>query len=221
VPIRTVFFDVGETLVNETRLWAGWAHWLGVSDLAFFAVLGSIIERDEDHRQVFSYIRRSFNLERERASRKAAGFPDSFEIDDLYPDVRPCLNELREDGYKIGVAGNQPPDCDELFRDWALPIDMVFSSSELKVEKPSPDFFFRVAKAAGCAPGEMAYVGDRLDNDVLPARRAGMLAVFLRRGPWGLIHARRPDAARAHICLDSLDQLRGALEALPGAALVG
>jgi FMN phosphatase YigB (HAD superfamily) len=212
VAIRAVFFDVGETLVNEKRSWASWAHWLGVSDLTFFAVLGSIIERGEDHRQVFSAFRQDFNLERERASRKAAGLPDSFEIGDLYPDVRSCLRGLHEDGYKIGVAGNQPSGCEQLLRDWALPVDMAFSSSELKVEKPSPGFFFSLAKAAGCVPGEMAYVGDRLDNDVLPARRAGMLAVFLRRGPWGLIHARRPDAAKAHICIDSLDQLRGALE---------
>ena len=181
MPVQTVFFDVGETLINETRLWTSWAHWLGVSELTFFAVLGGMIERGEDHRQVFSYFHRDFNLERERASRKAAGLPDNFEIGDLYPDVRSCLAGLREDGYKTGVAGNQPPGCEHLFQ--ALPVDMIVSSSVLKAAKPLPEFFSRLAEAAGCAPGEMAYVGDRLDNDVLPASRAGMLAVFLCRGP--------------------------------------
>ncbi len=34
-------------------------------------------------------------------------------------------------------------------------------------------------------PSEVLYVGDRLDNDVLPAKSAGMQAVLIRRGPWG------------------------------------
>ncbi|MGH9098837.1 MAG: HAD hydrolase-like protein, partial [Acidimicrobiales bacterium] len=42
---------------------------------------------------------------------------------------------------------------------------------------------------------QVAYVGDRLDNDVLPAKAAGMFAVFIRRGPWGHLHARRAEAA--------------------------
>jgi hypothetical protein len=35
---------------------------------------------------------------------------------------------------------------------------------------------------AGVAPPEMAYVGDRLDNDVLPARALGMVSVFWNAG---------------------------------------
>jgi len=44
----------------------------------------------------------------------------------------------------------------------------------------------------GCAPTEIAYVGDRLDNDIPPALAAGMIAVFVRRGPWGWIDAPTP-----------------------------
>ena len=59
-------------------------------------------------------------------------------------------------------------------------------------EKPSADFFNRIIAECGCAPGEIAYVGDRLDNDIRPALAAGMVAVFVRRGPWGYIHAHTP-----------------------------
>ena len=31
-------------------------------------------------------------------------------------------------------------------------------------------------------------MGDRVDNDVLPALDAGLVAVHVRRGPWGLLH---------------------------------
>jgi FMN phosphatase YigB (HAD superfamily) len=53
-----------------------------------------------------------------------------------------------------------------------------------------------------------------MDNDVLPARAAGMVAVLLRRGPWGWMHAERPDVDAAHLLLHDLASLPDALAAL-------
>jgi len=64
------------------------------------------------------------------------------------------------------------------------------------------------------APAEIAYVGDRLDNDVLPAIRSGMAGVFLRRGPWGVIQGQTPDAKAATIAIDGLIGLADRLKAL-------
>jgi FMN phosphatase YigB (HAD superfamily) len=91
-----------------------------------------------------------------------------------------------------------------------LPVDLIASSARWGVEKPSLEFFARVAAQAGVPPANIAYVGDQVDNDVVPAALAGMLAVFLRRGPWGFLQAGHPGAARAHFQLDALPQ---ALEA--------
>src|SRR2546430_1464182 len=55
--IRAVFFDIGETLVDETRPWGLWADWLGVPHLTFFAALGAVIARREHHRRVFDLVR--------------------------------------------------------------------------------------------------------------------------------------------------------------------
>lgn len=210
--IRAVFFDVGETLVNETRQWAAWADWLGIPQLAFFAALGAVIERGEDHRRVFETFRLGFDLERERAARLAAGIPDGFNRADFYPDAVPCLQSLRREGYLIGLAGNQPVEAQRTLAEMGLPVDVLATSTGWAVEKPSPEFFSRVISAAGAAPEEIAYVGDRLDNDVLPAVEAGMLAVFIRRGPWGYLHASRPEATQAHVRLDSLSDLSEALK---------
>jgi FMN phosphatase YigB (HAD superfamily) len=76
------------------------------------------------------------------------------------------------------------------------------------------EFFAAVARLAGAEPGEIVYVGDRVDNDVLPAIAAGMTAVHLRRGPWGYLHAAWPDAARAHLRIESLAELPGVLSAV-------
>jgi FMN phosphatase YigB (HAD superfamily) len=78
------------------------------------------------------------------------------------------------------------------------------------VEKPSPEFFGRVVAECGCPAAEIAYVGDRLDNDVRPALAAGFVTVFLRRGPWAHL-APPPEVTRAHISIESLAELPGRL----------
>ena len=60
-------------------------------------------------------------------------------------------------------------------------------------------------------PGEVAYVGDRVDNDVLPAAAAGLVAIHVRRGPWGRLQRRRPRRRRA---VDDLASLPDALASL-------
>lgn len=205
--VRAVFFDIGETVLNESRVWCRWADWLEVPPLTFLAVLGSIIERGESHLQVFEIFRPGFDLEREEAAMAAAGTPNMFDASDLYPDVVPSLLALKREGYLLGVAGNQPAWAEQLVRELGLPVDFIGVSATLRAIKPSPDFFRRLAEMAGCPPEEIAYVGDRIDNDVIPARAAGMVPIFLRRGPWGFIQGRRPDAGQARLVIDSLLQL--------------
>lgn len=135
--IRTVVFDVGETLVDETRHWTVLAEAAGVPPLTFFAVFGSLIERGEDHRRIWS----------ER---------------------------------------------------WGI-------------EKPSADFFARIVDAMSVEAHAVLYVGDRVDNDIIPAREAGMRTAFLARGPWGTIHKRRPEARLADITVGSLAEFEALL----------
>ena len=82
-------------------------------------------------------------------------------------------------------------------------MDYVASSQRLGVSKPDPAFFGALVAAAGCEPPQAAYVGDRVDNDVLPAKAAGMVAVHVRRGPWGYLQ----DASVADVRVDSLAEL--------------
>ncbi|HLE80550.1 MAG TPA: HAD-IA family hydrolase, partial [Dehalococcoidia bacterium] len=167
--IRAVIFDIGETLINETRLWAEWADWLGVSPLTLLALVGAMIGQDRHHVEALRLIKPGFDVEREEAARAAAGIPNNFDQRDLYPDVRSCFEALRVAGYLIGVAGNQPARADGQLRALGLPFDLIGISAAWGVEKPSPKFFSRIVRAAGLPPEEIAYVGDRLDNDILPA----------------------------------------------------
>ena len=212
--IRAVFFDAGETLFDETRLWSAWADWLGVPRLTLLALLGAVLARGEHHAQVFELLRPGIDVERERAAREAAGNATGFEAVDLYPDARPCLETLGGAGFRIGIAGNYSPQSERTIREMELPVDVVGGSAGWGVEKPAPGFFARVLDASGVAPDELAYVGDRVDNDVGPATGAGMAAIHVRRGPWGYLQADGAAAAGARARIDSLAELPGVLSAL-------
>ena len=212
--IRAVVFDVGETLVDETRAWGEWADHLGVPRLTFFAAMGVVIERGWHHRRVFDLVRPGLDFAAELSARQAAGYAYGFRVADFYPDALPCLASLKAAGYRVGLAGNQPEEAEAALADLGVPADFIVSSAGWGVEKPDPAFFARTALAAGAPPAEIAYVGDRIDNDVAPAAAAGMAAVFLRRGPWGLAQADDPRAALARLRVETLEGLADRIAAL-------
>ena len=185
--LKAIVFDVGETLVDETGLWERAADAAGVPRFTLMGVLGGLAARGEHHARVWPIL----------------GFekpPSTFLPEDFYPDALPCVAGLRARGLLVGAVGNTPASMEDVLREH---VDLVGSSARWGVEKPSAAFFERVVAEAGCAPGELAYVGDRVDNDVLPALDAGLVAVHVRRGPWGHLHEPPPSALR----IRSLDQL--------------
>jgi HAD superfamily hydrolase (TIGR01662 family) len=202
--IRAVVFDVGEVLVNETREYGTWADWLGVPRHTFSAVFGHVVASGRDYRETFQVFRPGFDLDAERQARANAGQPETFGEEDLYPDVRPTLAQLREMGVKVGVVGNQTARAQSILDALALPVDWIATSAGWGVEKPEPGFFDRVVRESGADPVEILYVGDRLDNDIGPAQSAGLQTVRVRRGPWGLL---LKDPVVENACLSVLDDL--------------
>lgn len=185
--IRAVWFDVGETLIDESREYGTWADWLGVPRHTFSAVFGAVLARGGDYREVFQHFRPGFDLHTERQDRFDAGLGEYVNGHDLYPDARRCLQALRDAGYFVGVAGNQTARAGQFLRELNLPCDVLATSAEWGAEKPGAAFFDKMAAVSGHARGETAYVGDRLDNDIAPAARAGLFTIWVRRGPWGYI----------------------------------
>ncbi|MCE6993266.1 HAD-IA family hydrolase [Saccharothrix sp. S26] len=202
--IEAVFFDVGEILVDETREYGTWADWLGVPRHTFSAVFGAIIAQGKDYRETFQVFRPGFDLTEERERRAAAGQPETFGEDNLYADARPCFEQLREAGLRVGLAGNQTSRAERILKALDLPVDVIGTSDSWGVEKPSPAFFDRVVREAGVAAESVLYVGDRLDNDIRPAQQAGIATALIRRGPWGHI-LRMPEVEDR--CLFTLDGL--------------
>lgn len=188
-----LFFDVGETLASEERWLGSWADWLGVPKSAFFAALGALIEARRPHQELFPLFRPGIDVAAERDKRSKLGISDHFILDDLYPDALPTLQWARQAGHRIGISGNNSASTEDFARSLGL-ADIVGSSQRWGVAKPDPAFFQRLIAEAGCAPAEIVYIGDRVDNDVLPALAAGLQAVHIARGPWGVVQARWPEA---------------------------
>lgn len=195
--IKAVVFDVGETLVDETREYGTWADWLGVPRHTFSSVFGAVIASGLDYRDAFQFFRPGFDLTAERARRAAAGQPETFGEQDLYPDARPALAALRAMGVWVGIAGNQTSRAGGILRQLDLPADLIATSDDWGAAKPDPAFFAALLAASPCAPAELVYVGDRLDNDLKPAKAAGTGTAFIRRGPWAHILEHHPDLPAA------------------------
>ena len=185
--MTAVVFDVGETLVDETAMWDRAADACGVPRFTLMGVLGGLAARGEDHRRVWSLL----GVEQP---------PSTWTDDDFYADALPTVAALRAAGVVVMAVGNTPafvePQLMEHF-------DVVGSSARWGVEKPSAGFFDRVVEEVDRPADEVVYVGDRVDNDVLPALARGMQAVHIRRGPWGFLHETPADVRR----IDSLREL--------------
>jgi HAD superfamily hydrolase (TIGR01509 family) len=214
MPLRAVFFDVGETLIDETRMFHGWADTMGISRTDFMAVLDDVIAKGEPHRQVFERLRPGFDVAAAAAERKRTGSDFKIEQRDLYHDASTCLSALTQQGWFVGIAGNQPRSASAALTAFGLDARLITTSAELGVDKPSPEFFRLILEKAGFSAGETLYVGDRVDNDVLPAHAFGMTTALLERGPWGRNHARLPGADLADIRVRSLAELPDAIRHL-------
>jgi HAD superfamily hydrolase (TIGR01549 family) len=214
VPIRAVWFDVGEVLIDETREYGTWADWLGIPRHTFSAVFGAVIARAGDYREVFQHFHPGFDLDKERQARLEAGLGEYLNANDLYPDVRPCLKALRDAGYFVGIAGNQTARAGRFIRELNLPTDLIATSDDWGASKPDVAFFEKLVEVSGHQPYEIVYVGDRLDNDITPAVKAGLTTLWVRRGPWGYILNSREKLSASIHTVDSLVLVPDVLETL-------
>jgi len=199
---RWVCFDVGETLIDETRVWSTWADLLGVPRFTFMAALGAVIARGQDHRVAFELVGRPDWTDLYTDFRAAYV---GFRREDLYPDAVPSIDALKALGYRIAIVANQPAERTAELHALGIEPEVMAMSAELGAQKPATDFYVRALELMAAEPSNVAYVGDRLDNDILPSAAAGMRTVWLRRGPWGVIPT--DGAPPAVLVIDSLTEL--------------
>ena len=99
----------------------------------------------------------------------------------LFPGIDLVLEELSSE-YRLGIAANQTIHCRKGLEETGLLryFDVLGISEEIGFEKPSCEFFGYLLRQAECSPNEAIMIGDRIDNDIVPAKKVGMRTIWLR-----------------------------------------
>lgn len=174
--IKWLFFDVGSTLVDETECYN---H--RIQD----AIAGTNITFEE-----FNEKRMFFSKQNLKGDIEALRFfgltktPWHLEDEKLYDDTGSVLSSLCERGYNIGVIANQSAGTQKRLENWGLMkyIQLVIASAEEGVAKPDKRIFEIALERSMCSPNEAVMIGDRIDNDIIPAKKMGMATIWVKQG---------------------------------------
>ena len=115
------------------------------------------------------------------------------DLEVLYPDCKNVLKTLHSH-YKIGILANQLPNLLARLRNFGIDsyIDLIISSADVGLAKPNLAIFKLALQQANCLAEHAMMIGDRLDNDILPAKQLGMRTIWLRQGFSRLTHITNP-----------------------------
>jgi len=174
--IRWLFFDIGSTLADETE-----AYNHRIRD----AIEGTDITFEEFCEKRVYFAKQ--NLKSDIETIKYFGLTKSpwhKEDEILYPDAKDVLDTMSERGYRLGVIANQSLGTADRLRSWGIAdyFGVIMASAEEGIAKPSPEIFLRAFEKAGCSAKNAAMIGDRLDNDITPAKALGMMTVWVKQG---------------------------------------
>jgi len=173
--INWIFFDIGSTLVDESECCeVRYKETTEDTNISYQEFKNKVIEfaatSDNPYKEALQF----FSLQKTKWYK---------ELEKPYPFTESILEELSK-RYKLGIIANQSVGSAQRLEDWGIGkyFDLVIASAETGVEKPNPDIFKIALERANCLPENAVMVGDRIDNDILPARELGMKTVWVKQG---------------------------------------
>lgn len=169
-----IFFDLGATLVDEREVYKSRCE---------YASKELNMELDDFIAEVHKMARISPTPIRAAAAALGATLPQwDNGKEKLYEGAADLIASLYGK-YKLGIIANQSPGTQERIDRWGIGkyFDVVVASAEAGCNKPDPEIFRLALKKAGCDPSEAYMVGDRLDNDIVPAKKLGMKTIWVRQ----------------------------------------
>ena len=174
--IRWIFFDIGSTLADEEE-----AYRHRIRDM----IRGSSVTFEQFWEKRVAYAKAGYNGDQAAiAYFGLSKTPWHSEDETPFPDAAPVLEALKRRGFRLGVIANQAPGSRERLAKWDLLqyFDVIVASAEAGVDKPDPAIFRMALEQASCRPENAIMVGDRLDNDIRPAKALGMTTVRMKKG---------------------------------------
>ena len=202
--VKWLFFDVGSTLVDETKAYE--ARFEKIAESAG-------VSKDYVIEKALGFYEENRKGDKEVAQLLNVDIPKWFsECEYLYPDTVDILESLSKK-YKIGVIANQDYGTEDRLRafDILKYIDLVVASAEEGVAKPDRRIFDIALERAGIKPEDAFMIGDRIDNDIVPAKKLGMKTMWIRQGFGGQWKIQSDDELPTFIA-DSLPELASILD---------
>lgn len=177
--IEWIFFDIGSTLVDESKAYEHRIKdTIQNTNITYKQFCNLMIDFAKQGKNGYIEAAKELNL-------KITKWHSEDEF--LYPNTIRTLKLLSEK-YKIGIIANQPLGTQERLNKMEIDkyISLVISSAEENVSKPNLRIFKLALDRAGCSPNNAIMVGDRLDNDIVPAKTVGMKTIWIKQGLGGL-----------------------------------
>ena len=212
--VRWLFFDLGYTLINEDA--AAMGRLGQASDALKQRGIDASTDKLHDALEAasarfdpnpFGNVLQAFTDDEDVIAfvRSSGRYPK--ELEAPYPHTRRLLARLSGQ-YKLGVIANQPPGTPERLQSYGLSdyFEVCVSSGDVGVSKPDAAIFHLALEQAECAPGDAVMVGDRLDNDIRPAKALGFRTVRILQGP-GRLQQPREDGETPDATVADLDGL--------------
>ena len=196
--LKWIFFDLGWTLVDETK-----AHCVRLSSVSEqISQFGLQYSVD----QLLTLCEQASTQFAPRGMLEGLNLTDSqitpimdsdsyaTENEVLYPGVPDLLSVLSKH-FRLGVIANQSKGTEERLVRWGIReyFSTVFASAEYGLSKPDPRIFAAAQAEVDCKPEEILMVGDRLDNDIGPAKSQGWQTLRVLQGFSRFQESRNPE----------------------------
>ena len=216
---RWVFFDLGNTIIDETD--AVWDRVQRVSTaargLGYKAVSpGVLYERlvraaGEFRERPIAGALDASGVSGEHARQLLGACRYDSSLEKLYPSAIPILQECSK-RTRVGYIANQSPGLRERLAKSGVSeyFESGADSGSSPFYKPQPQIFEEALSNAGCGPGDAVMIGDRIDNDIAPARKLGFRTIRVRQGYLSM-QAPRNEIETADVTVEGLEQLLGLL----------
>lgn len=197
--IEWLFFDVGSTLTDEHAEYERRLKTIAESaKLPYREVYDKAAELYKEHKKGDTEVAKILGVDK-----------PEWDIDNetLYPNTLETLKILSEK-YNIGIIANQPEGTERRLRKYGLMpyIKVVVASFEEGVAKPDKKIFQIALQRAGCSANRAVMVGDRVDNDILPAKSIGMHTIWIKQG-FGKFWQIIDDNEKADIVVENIADL--------------
>ena len=174
--VKWLFFDLGSTLLDESQVYEDIFRKIAISANVSKAIV---------NQKAVAFYKQNKRGDKEVARFFNVSFPEwEPKLEVLYTETKMLLKTLH-DKYKIGIIANQLPGTEERLQAFGIRkyIDVIAASSDEGVAKPDKRLFQIALEKADCAPEQAVMIGDRIDNDIVPAKESGMKTIWIKQGP--------------------------------------